>query len=121
MGTTYSTPSRALNMITAPLYKEYSLSFVVNKKYGRRNTEWKDSNIWHAMIQDATYNITLDETAIYGLNVCATNVSKDGIHGVVKWMAIACDVDLFEESLVREFIYSPMRTTNIYLEELIIV
>jgi len=121
MGTTYTKPSHALPMIPAPLYKEYSLSFVVEKKYARRNTEWKDWNIWHTIIQDATYNITLDESAIYGLNVYTTNLSKQGIHGVVRWMAVECDVDLFEDSLIREFIYSPMRTTNIYLDELIIV
>ena len=121
MGITSSTSQSALPTIPAPLYKEYSLSFVVEKKYARRNTEWKDWNIWHTMIHDATYNITLDESAIYGLSVYTTNLSKKGIHGVVRWMAVECDVDLFEDSLIREFIYSPMRSTNIYLEELIIV
>ena len=108
-------------MIPAPLYTEYSLTFVVDKKYARKNTEWKDSKIWHTMIQDATYNITLDESAVHGLNVYTTNLSRQGIHGVVKWMGVDCDVNLFEDSLIREFLYSPMRSTSIFLEELIIV
>lgn len=121
MGTTHSTASHASALIPSPLYKEYSLTFVVDKKYARRNTEWKDSTIWHTMIQDATYNITLDECAVHGLNVYTTNLSRQGIHGVVKWMGVDCDVNLFEDSLIREFLYSPMRSTSIFLEELIIV
>lgn len=121
MGITHSKHSQSLAAIPLPSYREYSLTFLVDKKYARRNSEWNDYTIWHSMIQDATYNITLDESAIHGLIVYATNVSKEGVHGVVKWTGVECDVDLFEDSLIREFIYSHMKVGSIFLDELIIV